>query len=308
VANVLDIMDLVVQVVRSALFWGAAVLALVAAVDWMVRTRRVNPFGPVARFFRASVDPLLAPIERRVVRAGGMPASAPWWALIAVIVGGIALLSVLAYVRDLFRDLFVATGAGPSQVARVLVAWVYFGVCMPQGITSLPGKPEWCTNHSDTVLFVTAAMILLAHALEQRKKSVTYRALGLGAIILAGIVLNNRRLAFVSLFVAALVMYLALKPSKRKRRVTALLAVAPLVLPVFWRRLLTEILIWCANNHLSYMLILRGSYGGGSEGIVSLEFDHGPCDHSHRFHRLLENRELREQFRRHSLGGLVSGI
>ena len=125
VANVLDIMDLVVQVVRSALFWGAAVLALVAAVDWMVRTRRVNPIGPVARFFRASVDPLLAPIERRVVRAGGMPASAPWWALIAVIVGGIALLSVLAYVRDLFRDLFVATGAGPSQVARVFVAWVF---------------------------------------------------------------------------------------------------------------------------------------------------------------------------------------
>ena len=34
------------------------------------------------------------------------------------------------------------------------------------------------------------------------------------------IVLNNRRLAFVSLSIAPVVIYLALKPSKRKRRVT----------------------------------------------------------------------------------------
>jgi hypothetical protein len=102
---------------------------------------------------------------------------------------------------------------------------VYFAICMPAGITSLPGKPEWCTNHSDTVLFVTALMILLAHALEQRKRRVTWRALGLSAIILAGVVLNNRRLAFVSLAAASLIVYLALKPSKRKRRVTVAIAV-----------------------------------------------------------------------------------
>src|SRR5439155_14562834 len=120
----------------------------------------------------------------------------------------------------------VGTAYVTAAILRsVLVAYVYFGVCMPQGITSIPGKPEWCTNHSDTVLFVTALMILLAHALEQRKAKVTYRALGLAAIILGGIVLNNRRLAFVSLAAASLVVYLALRPSKRKRRVTIALAV-----------------------------------------------------------------------------------
>jgi hypothetical protein len=121
----------------------------------------------------------------------------------------------------------VGTAYVTAAVLRsVLVAWVYFGVCMPQGITSIPGKPEWCTNHSDTVLFVTSLMILLAHALEQRKSKVTLRAVGLAAVIMAGIVLNNRRLAFVSLGAALLVMYLALKPSKRKTRVTIALAVA----------------------------------------------------------------------------------
>lgn len=111
-------------------------------------------------------------------------------------------------------------------VRSLLVAWVYFVVCMPQGITQLPGKPEWCTNHSDSVLFVTALVILIAHALEQRSSKVILRALGIGGVILLGIALNNRRLAFVSLAAAPLVLYLALKPSKRKRRVTAALAIA----------------------------------------------------------------------------------
>ena len=112
-----------------------------------------------------------------------------------------------------------------AVVRSLLVVYVYVGVCVPQGITQLPGKPEWCTTHSDTVLFVTALVILFAHALEQRSKKVILRGLGLGAIIFLGIVLNNRRLAFVSLGIAPLVIYLALDPSKRKRRVTMALAV-----------------------------------------------------------------------------------
>ena len=122
--------------------------------------------------------------------------------------------------------IFVTT----AVIRSVLVAYVYFGVCVPQGITLIPGKPEWCTNHSDTVLFVVSLMILLAHALEQRKKQTTYRAMGIAAIILAGIILNNRRLAFVSLGAASLITYLALKPSKRKTRVTVALAV---LVPLF---------------------------------------------------------------------------
>src|SRR6185369_12953319 len=107
-----------------------------------------------------------------------------------------------------------------AVVRSLLVVYVYVGVCIPKGITDLPGKPEWCTNHSDTVLFVMALVILLAHAIEQRKRHVILRSLGVGAVILAGLALNNRRLAFVSLAVAPLVIYLALDPSRRTRRVT----------------------------------------------------------------------------------------
>lgn len=117
---------------------------------------------------------------------------------------------------------FVVTAA----VRSLLVIYVYVGVCIPKGITALPGKPEWCTTHSDTVLFVSALVILLAHAIEQRSKKAIVNGLALGAVIFLGIVLNNRRLAFVSLGIAPLVIYLALDPSKRKRRVTMALAVA----------------------------------------------------------------------------------
>jgi O-Antigen ligase len=113
----------------------------------------------------------------------------------------------------------------------LLVVYVYFFVCMPQGITERPGLPEWCTNHSDSVLFVVSILIVVTHAFEQRTKRTIMRALGVSAVILVAIVLNNRRLAFVSLSIAPAVIYLALRPSKRKRRVTtALLIGVPLVL------------------------------------------------------------------------------
>ncbi len=113
----------------------------------------------------------------------------------------------------------------------LLVFYVYFFVCMPQGITDRPGLPEWCTNHSDSVLFVVAILIVVTHAFEQRTKRTIMRAAAVSAVILLAIVLNNRRLAFVSLSIAPAVIYLALKPSKRKRRVTtALLISIPLVI------------------------------------------------------------------------------
>ncbi len=126
----------------------------------------------------------------------------------------------------------VGTAFVTVAVARaMLVFYVYVGVCIPAGITRLPGKPEWCTNHSDSVLFVMALMVLLAHALEQRTKRVVTRCALVAIPIALAIVLNNRRLAFVSLGLAPLVLYFALKPSKRKRRISAAIAVAlPLML------------------------------------------------------------------------------
>ena len=100
-------------------------MAAIAVVDWMVRTRRINAFSPIARFFRQRIDPLLEPVERRVIRAGGLPANAPWWALAAIVVGGIVLLAILDFAAGLIADVIVGVSGGAGGIVRLLVFWTF---------------------------------------------------------------------------------------------------------------------------------------------------------------------------------------
>lgn len=118
---------LVIRVLQLV-FLGLAVVCLVLCVlDWLVRTRRINPFSAVARFTRRTIDPLLAPIERRVLRAGGVPSNAPWWALAAVVIGGILVLSLVQFVGGWAIGLAGALQSGPRGMLVFLVG-AAFGV------------------------------------------------------------------------------------------------------------------------------------------------------------------------------------
>jgi YggT family protein len=114
-----------IAALRPILFWVALAFGVVFVVDWAVRTRRISPFRPVARFFRSSVDPLLAPMERVIVRAGSVPSSAPWWALVLVVLGGIVLLGVLGFVRDQMKEMSSAMERGSRGLAVILIAWTF---------------------------------------------------------------------------------------------------------------------------------------------------------------------------------------
>ena len=121
----IDVIDTILSVLRPGLLGLALVLAAVAGVDWLVRTRRLNPFGGVARLFKSSVDPLLMPVERIVVRAGGLPSSAPWWSLVFVVVGGILVISALGFVREQLGLVLMAANAGPRGIYRLIVSWLF---------------------------------------------------------------------------------------------------------------------------------------------------------------------------------------
>ena len=123
VPTLLSALAQLTTILKTALFVVAALLAVVFLVDWLVRTRRINAFNPVARFFRQSVDPLLEPIERQVVRAGGLPTSAPWWALVAVVLGGILLIVVLNQLQVWLAQLAFAAGSGPGTLVVLLILW-----------------------------------------------------------------------------------------------------------------------------------------------------------------------------------------
>lgn len=117
--------DVGVQVLKIALLSVAIVLAIICVIDWAVRTRKISPFNAVARFFRSSIDPFIAPVERKVLRAGGTPASAPLWALVAVVVGGIIIISVLDFIRaEVVRAMYFST-QGSAGIFRLLVSWTF---------------------------------------------------------------------------------------------------------------------------------------------------------------------------------------
>ncbi len=121
----LVLLDSAIRVLRVALMVVAALFLLIFAIDWAVRTRRVSPFSPVARFFRRAVDPLLAPIEARVVRAGGLPSQAPWWALAAVVVSGVLLIVLLQWVVRTIVTVTFASQTGGSALAQLVIGWVF---------------------------------------------------------------------------------------------------------------------------------------------------------------------------------------
>ena len=117
--------DAVIQILRTALLSVAVVFGAICVLDWAVRTRKISPFNAVARFCRSTVDPFIAPIERRVVRAGGAPASAPLWALAAVVIGGILLLTALDLIRlEVVRSI-IASQEGTAGILNLLVSWTF---------------------------------------------------------------------------------------------------------------------------------------------------------------------------------------
>jgi YggT family protein len=119
------VLDQVLGAVRFVLLVLAGMFAVFCVIDWLVRTRRVNLFGPLARFSRSRIDPILEPIERKVVRAGGKAASAPLWALAAVVIGGILLISLLDFMRSELLGLAFAVQEGPRGIFTLLVAWTF---------------------------------------------------------------------------------------------------------------------------------------------------------------------------------------
>ena len=118
--------DAVIQILRTALLSIAVVFGAICVLDWAVRTRKISPFNAVARFCRSTVDPIISPIERRVVRAGGTPAAAPLWALVVVVIGGILLLTLVDMVRlEVVRSMLAAQ-EGTAGIFHLLVSWTFW--------------------------------------------------------------------------------------------------------------------------------------------------------------------------------------
>ena len=110
--------------VRVVLLYLAIALAVICALDWAVRTRRISPFSRTARFFRTRIDPLMAPVERVILRAGGTPSSAAWWALVALILFGILLITLLQFLGGILAQVVFGINE-PRSIPLLLVSWAF---------------------------------------------------------------------------------------------------------------------------------------------------------------------------------------
>jgi YggT family protein len=117
----------VLPVALDTLARGLVVAALVyasivALTHWAVRRRKIGPFGVWPRWVRRASDPVLLPLERRVIRFGGSPQDAPLWLLGIVIVGGLLLVSLTNWLLGMAGSLSALASAEPRDWIRFLVS------------------------------------------------------------------------------------------------------------------------------------------------------------------------------------------
>lgn len=113
------------RILRGLIAAGFVFASLVAATHWLVRSKRLQPFGAWPRLVRKVSDPVLHPIERRLLRAGGNPQDGPLWLIGGVVVGGLVLMALTRWLMRFVLDLAYVAGAGPRALLIQLVSSVF---------------------------------------------------------------------------------------------------------------------------------------------------------------------------------------
>lgn len=118
-------MTTAMTVVRYAVFGVVAVAAALAFGAMAVQRRMLNPFGRPARGIRNLTDPMLKPIERRILRSGGNPQSAPWWLIGVALVLGIVTISGIEWLLGQGMVFSAAVEGGGRNMIYLLVSWTF---------------------------------------------------------------------------------------------------------------------------------------------------------------------------------------
>jgi len=70
-------------------------------------------------------DPIMRPVERRIVRLGGNPAHAGGWLIVITAVAGIILLSLAGWFVSTFYRVHAAAVGGPRATLSLIVEILY---------------------------------------------------------------------------------------------------------------------------------------------------------------------------------------
>lgn len=113
--------DGLLLIVRGAVALGCGAAGLLALTHWLVRRGLLSPFGAIARGVRRGGTPALQPIIRQLVRRGGNPQDAPYWAFGIALVAGLALVSFTQWAVGYADLLTTVFAGGPGAIFAFLV-------------------------------------------------------------------------------------------------------------------------------------------------------------------------------------------
>jgi uncharacterized protein YggT (Ycf19 family) len=132
----LELVDLVVRTLALA---GVGAAAVVLATDWAVRRGHLKPFGPWPRLVRRGSDPLLVPLERRLLSTGKNPQDASLWLFGGMLIAGLLVITITRWLINTTGYLLALRSAGPLAWARLAVA-VASAVLMGSIVIRILGK------------------------------------------------------------------------------------------------------------------------------------------------------------------------
>lgn len=98
---------------------------VVAFTHWMVQQQKLAPFSAWPRAIRRVSDPLLRPIERRLLRSGGNPQNAPLWLAGLTLASGLIVLWLFRWVVGAIVSLAYAAQGGPRFWVAQVVHWTF---------------------------------------------------------------------------------------------------------------------------------------------------------------------------------------
>src|SRR5437899_10378331 len=105
-------------ILRILVFAAFCLAALIAFAGWLVRSRRVSPFGGFGRTLRSVTDPVLRPVETRLVRLGGNPVHAGRWLVLLAAAAGVLLLSLIDWLVRTAHWFYAAATGAPGRRFR----------------------------------------------------------------------------------------------------------------------------------------------------------------------------------------------
>lgn len=99
--------------VRGVVFVLFVLAAIIAGTHWAVRNKHLQPFGALPRGVRRLGDPLLKPLERRVLKSGGNPVNTPYYLFWLTLLGGLAVIGLTEWLIGMVYSLAASASAGP---------------------------------------------------------------------------------------------------------------------------------------------------------------------------------------------------